>query len=76
MITAETIRRCAYLSGAQLETLTSKKHTILNPSFVGITNGREFCYQYQYPDSHSANGLSVDKVFVRVNDNNLVEAVD
>jgi hypothetical protein len=67
MITAETLRQCAYLNSTTLEDLLRKnypKDMVVQSEFVGITNGGQFAYKIAYPDSDSKNGLAVGKVFV------------
>jgi hypothetical protein len=67
MITAETLRRCAYLDNISLEKILRKnypKDTIIRSEFVGITNGEQFAYKIVYPDEDAKNGMAVSKVFV------------
>lgn len=78
MITADAITRCAFLNSMDIETLLLRKKTnrvVLTTKFVGITNGGEFCYNYQYADSDNKVKYSVDKLFVRINEYNNIEPV-
>ena len=76
MITANLIRRCANLSSVHLQPLIKEKdRLIIGADFVGITNGGEFCYTYQYPSGDSKTGLAHDKVFIRINDKDQLEVV-
>ena len=76
MITANTINRCANLSSCHLQPLIKERgRLVLRADFVGITNGGEFCYTYQYPGGDSKTGLAHDKVFIRINDEDQLEAV-
>lgn len=71
MITADTLRQCAYLSTPTLEKLIKENHPedrIVTSEFLGITNGRQFCYGIKYPDEHESGQLSQGKVFVWQND--------
>lgn len=71
MIPAEYIQRCAYLSNTDLELLLQKSYPedrVLHSNFVGITNGRQFCYSIQYPGE---DGLEQGKVFVWLENNDL-----
>ncbi len=75
MIPAEYIQRCAYLSNTDLELLLQKSYPedrVLVSNFVGITNGRQFCYNigYQDPDLNG-QGLTYCKVFVWLENNTL-----
>lgn len=67
MITAETLRRCAYLHNLTLEAALRKsypKDSVLRSEFLGITNGGQFAYKIVYPDEDAKNGMAVTKVFV------------
>lgn len=76
MITADLIRRGANLSSNHLqELIQERERLVLNAEFVGITNGNEFCYRYQYPDGDSKTGLANGKMFIRVNHNDQLEVV-
>lgn len=76
MIPADRIRRCANLNSIQLQALMQEREQlVLNAEFVGITNGNEFCYRYQYPDGDSQTGLANGKAFVRVDDNDQLVVV-
>ncbi len=76
MITAETLRQCAYLDTITLEKLLRKsypKDSVLRSEFVGITNGGQFAYKVVYPDQDADKGMAVTKVFVwRDNNGHLV----
>lgn len=72
MITAERIQRLAYLSNTQLEEALSRtypKDQVLTSRFLGITNGREFCYEIQFFDQHYGENTRA-KVFVNLDENN------
>lgn len=76
MISANLIRRCANLNSTQLQDLIQERERlVLNAEFIGITNGNEFCYRYQYPVGDSKTGLANGKAFVRINDEDQLEAV-
>ena len=67
MITAETLRRCAYLHSLTLEGLLRKTYRndqVLRSEFLGITNGGQFCYKIVYPDQDAKNGMATTKVYV------------
>ena len=67
MISADTIRRCAYLHNLTLEAALRKsypKDSVLRSEFVGITNGGQFAYKIAYPDQDAKSGMAVTKVFV------------
>ena len=67
MITAETLRHCAYLHSMTLEGLLRKnypKDSVLRSEFLGITNGNQFCYRIVYPDHLTEKGTATTKVFV------------
>jgi hypothetical protein len=76
MITVDQLRKCAYLSATQIESLIRKnypKDTVIQSDFVGISNGNQFCYKISYPDEQSKNGLSYCKVFVYIDsDGNII----
>lgn len=64
MITADTLRRCAWLDAASIEGLLRKnypKDQVLQSNFLGITNGGQFCYDVMYPTDE---GTERGKVFV------------
>ena len=66
MITAETLRHCAYLHSMTLEGLLRKsypKDQVLRSEFLGITNGGQFCYSVTYYDD-TLEGEVTDKVFL------------
>lgn len=66
MITADKIRKLAYLDTVKLEAALQKnypKDRVLTSKFLGITNGGEFCYQIQYFDQYSESNV-LGKVFV------------
>lgn len=67
MISADTIRRCAYLHNLTLEAALRKsypKDNVLRSEFLGITNGEQFCYKVVYPDQDAPSGMATTKVFV------------
>jgi|694.fasta_scaffold10146_9 hypothetical protein len=67
MISADTIRRCAYLHNLTLEGLLRKEYptdTVLRSEFLGISNGHQFVYKIVYPDPDAENGMAVGKIFV------------
>lgn len=67
MITAETLRHCAYLHSLTLEGLLRKHYPedrVLRSEFLGITNGNQFCYKIVYPDQDAKHGMATTKVFV------------
>jgi hypothetical protein len=75
MLTAETIRRCAYIDTITLEKLLRKsypKDSVIRSEFLGITNGQQFAYKIVYPDEDANNGMAVGKVFVSIKDNALL----
>ena len=70
MISVDTLRKCSFLSTIALEEILRKsypKDRVLQSEFVGITSGRQFCYQigYQDPDLKD-QGLTYCKVYVYV----------
>ena len=74
MITADTLRQCAYLSTTTLEALIRKgypKDRVVTSEFVGITNGGQFCYKIQYPSEHEKDKLALGKIFVWLENNTL-----
>ncbi len=77
MITVDTLRRCSFLNSLTLESLLRKSYPddmVLSSEFLGVTNGGEFVYNIMYPDADSKTGTSLTKIFVRVNNQNEVEA--
>ena len=71
MITADTLRRCAYLGTVELESLIQRSYPhdrILQSSFLGISNGGQFCYDITYPGE---DGPERSKVFVWLDCNEL-----
>ncbi len=67
MISADTIRRCAYLHNLTLEAALRKsypKDTVLRSEFLGISNGNQFVYKIDYPDTDTKSGMATTKVFV------------
>jgi hypothetical protein len=66
MITADTLRRCAYLDTISLENLLRKAYptdSLLRSEFLGITNGGQFAYKCAYFDSNE-DAEDICKVFV------------
>ena len=77
MITVDTLRRCAWLSGVHLEELLRKSYpedVILGADFVGISNGGQFCYNVTHPDGDSPTGVARSKVFVWQESNGEIRA--
>jgi lambda repressor-like predicted transcriptional regulator len=67
MISADTIRRCAYLHSNALEAalrMSYPKDSVLRSEFLGISNGEQFVYKIVYPDEDAKTGMAVTKVFV------------
>ena len=66
MITDYKIKRCMYLDTRALERAiqyTHPKETIKESKFLGITNGKKFCYEVLYFDN-TIGGDAYTKVFV------------
>ena len=66
MITVYKINRCMYLDTPALQQALSYKYpkdTIKESKFLGITNGRQFCYEILYFDEHLGED-AYTKVFV------------
>ncbi len=66
MITAETLRQCAYLDTISLENILRKtypKDSLIRSEFLGITNAGQFCYSAVYFDQIEG-AEDVCKVFV------------
>ena len=64
MITADTLRQCAYLNTLSLEKLLREGYPedlLISSEFVGITNGGQFCYSVLFP---TEDGVEKGKVFV------------
>lgn len=75
MITADTLARCAYLNSNQLESLLRKSYPeemVITSKFLGITNGGQFAYNIQFPDTESKTGLASAKVFVSLDGDKLL----
>lgn len=73
MITADRIRKGAWLNAEQIEKLIRKaypKDMILSATFLGVSNGGQFVYECGYPDPERAQrlGPAKTKVFVWEND--------
>jgi hypothetical protein len=67
MISADTIRRCAYLHNITLETALRNRYpkdSVLRSEFLGISNGEQFVYKIVYPDEDAKTGMAVTKLFV------------
>lgn len=73
MISADSIRKGAWLSSMTLESLLRKSYPndhVIRSDFLGITNSGQFCYQIGYQDIDLAEqGLTYCKVFVYENSN-------
>jgi hypothetical protein len=55
MITADKIRKLAYLSTIELEQALNyiyPEDRIKSAKFLGITNGKQFCYEVLYFDNN------------------------
>ena len=55
MITTYKINRCMYLDTPALQKVLNFKYpkdTIKESKFLGITNGKQFCYEVLYFDEH------------------------
>jgi hypothetical protein len=66
MITDYKIKKCMYLDTRALERAiqyTNPKDTIKESKFLGITNGKQFCYEILYFDQHLGEDCYT-KVFV------------
>ena len=66
MITADKIRRLAYLDTPSLEAAIRRnypKDKFISCRFLGITNGGQFCYEALYFDNIEGENLPT-KVFV------------
>jgi hypothetical protein len=65
MISADTLRRCAWLNSLTLEQVLRKnypKDSVLRSEFLGISNGEQFVYSIVYPGD---DGIAMTgKVFV------------
>jgi hypothetical protein len=76
MITDYKIKKCMYLSTAQLEKALNfmyPEDQVLQSKFLGITNGKQFCYEIGYNDEE-LGGLAFTKVFVDLDCNEEVYA--
>ena len=72
MITADKIRKLAYLDIQSLEEALRRnypKDRIDAANFVGITNAGEFCYSIRYYDEQLEEHLTT-KVFVELGEDN------
>jgi hypothetical protein len=73
MISAESIRKGAWIDTITLESLLRKRYAndhVIRSEFLGITNSGHFCYQIGYQDIDLAGqGLTYCKVFVSENTN-------
>lgn len=68
MITSSDISRCAYIDTSELEKMIQKKSVnkkLMKSSFLGITNGGQFCYNVVYPDGQE---IKKSKLFVWINE--------
>lgn len=69
MITEYKIRKLAYLNTMQVESALRKnypKDTVKESKFLGITNGKQFCYEILYFDTDLGEN-AFTKVFVDLN---------
>jgi hypothetical protein len=76
MITDYKIKKCMYLSTSQLEKALNfmyPEDRVLQSKFLGITNGKQFCYEIGYNDEE-LGGLAFTKVFVDLDCNEEVYA--
>lgn len=76
MITANTLKKCAWLDQLDIERLLRKsypnypKGRVQTSEFLGITNGGQFCYKIGYHDVEVRDQeLAHCKVFVWQNNN-------
>ena len=70
MITADKIRRLAYMDTVALEAAVRKnypKDSFISSKFLGITNGGQFCYSATWIDE--GNDRCTSKVFVELDSN-------
>ena len=70
MITADKIRRLAYMDTVSLEKAVRKnypKDSFISSKFLGITNGGQFCYSATWIDE--GNDRCTSKVFVELDSN-------
>lgn len=66
MITEYKIRKLAYLDTHSLEKAVQKNHPedkFIQSKFLGITNGKQFCYEVLYFDTHFGEN-AYTKLFV------------
>ena len=74
MITADNVKYLTSLSSNHLEAiLTNSGHTgcsLKKIKFVGITNGRQFCYAVEFFDGGSTGEIEKSKVFVSYDPSN------
>ena len=76
MITAFKINRCANLDTISLEKALNfmyPKDVIKDSKFLGITNGKKFCYEVLFFDEHLSKDCTT-KVFVDLDFNDEVYA--
>ncbi len=67
MISADTIRRCAYLHNLTLEAALRKSYPndrVLRSEFLGISNKNQFVYKIVYPDTDAKSGMATTNIFV------------
>lgn len=67
MITADLIKKAAWLSSIHIEQLLRKtypKDVVVGCEFLGISNGKQFCYKISYPDTYVGHGVLHAKVYV------------
>jgi len=72
MITADKIRKLAYLDSLALERALRKYYPddqVISSQFLGITNSGQFCYNIVYPNQLTNKGTVVAKVFVDLDAN-------
>jgi len=70
MISAEKIRKLAYLQTAALERAVRKnypKDSFINSKFLGVTNGGQFCYEVLYFDVDEEDNIRT-KLFVELDE--------
>ncbi len=72
MITADKMRKLAFLDTVSLEQALKKNYPedhAITSRFIGITNGGQFCYEIGYQDIDLAGqGLTFCKVFVNLDE--------
>ena len=73
MITDYKIKRCMYLSTPELEKALNSMYPedrLISSKFLGITNGKQFCYEVLYFDDNLGEN-AYTKVFVDLDYNDV-----